>query len=938
MKNFRKIYCLLLLLAVLSLPAFAQEVKDLKLPIPTDPSVRTGKLANGLTYYLRKNAKPEKRVELRLAVNAGSIQEAADQVGLAHFTEHMAFNGSKNFPKNDLVKYLQTIGSRFGPDINAYTSFDETVYMLQLPTDSAEALNKGFQVLEDWGHQLAFDNKEIDKERGVIIEEWRGGRGANQRMRDKYFPLLFKGSKYANNNIIGTKEVLETFKYESIKRFYKEWYRPDLMAVVVVGDMELDEMEKKVKQHFSKMKAADKKAPKRELENIPDHKETYISIVQDKEATNTQVQVLYKHPVESLKTLQDLRQRMLRSLYNGMMSMRLEELRQKAEPPFIFANSVYTNYIRSKDVYFTSAVVSESGAEKGLKTILEENQRVKKFGFTQGELDRYKKVLLKRYEQQLNERNKTESAMYTYEYVDLFLEGSASPGIEYEYTFFKEHLPSATLEEINALSKKWITNENRVVIITAPEKETVKLPTEERVKAILMEAGTASLKPYEDKAVASSLMEKAPTAGKITNENKIEALNVTELTLSNGVKVILKPTDFKNDEILFTAFSNGGSSLYSDEDMYSAQYASQIVGQSGVANFGMTDMMKMMSGKTVRISPSIGTLSENLGGNFSPADIETAFQTMHLYFTQPRKDEEAFKSFISKGKAQWQNMMANPQFFYIGEINKLLANNHPRGGLLPKPEDYDKINYDRAFQIYKERFADASDFTFVFVGNFQVDKIKTLLETYLGSLPATNRKETWKDLGVRPPKGIVEKDFLKGGEGKSVVSMIFTGETEYSRKEAYALASVVELLNIKLIEAVREEQGGAYSVGAFGGLSKNPYNSYSVQVQFPCNSERVDELTKVALGEIQKIQDAGATPEDLQKVKETQKRQREINVKENRYWLGQLQSYYNQGEDPTQLLNAEKATEGLTSKSLQDAAKKYFNMKNYIKAVLKPEK
>lgn len=939
MSTIRKFYGALTLLLLCTIGAiFAQEATDFKLPVPADPAVRVGKLPNGITYYLRNNGKPAKRIEMRLAINAGAMQEDADQLGLAHFSEHMLFNGTKNFPKNDLVKFLQTTGVRFGADLNAYTSFDETVYMLTLPSDSTQIVEKGFQVLEDWASNASFDNAEIDKERGVVIEEWRLGQGANQRMRDKYFSILFKDSRYADRLPIGKKEILETFKYETIKKYYKDWYRPDLMAVVVVGDMDLNEMEKKVKQHFGKIKPADKKARKKEEYPVPDHKDTYVSIVTDKEATNVQVQVLYKHPSMKMNTQEDMRKRMVHSLYNGMFGQRLDELRQLADPPFIFGASSYSGFVRTKDVYAAFAVASETGAERALKTILEENQRVKKFGFTQGELDRYKKVLLKRYEQAFNERNKTESEQFAMEYVDLFLENTPAPGIAFEYEFYKKHLAAVNLEEINELAKKWITSENRVVIITAPEKETVKLPTEERVRKMLIEAGTASLKPYEDKSVATSLMTQMPTAGKITGEKKVESLGVTELTLSNGVRVILKPTDFKNDEVLVSAYSLGGQNLYPDSEMYEAQYASQIIGQSGIANFPMSEMNKMMSGKTVRISPSVGQLTEGFNGNFSPADMETAFQMINLYFTAPRKDEEAFKSFVSKNKAQWQNMMSNPQFFFFGELSKITSQNHPRGNNLPKADDFDKINYERAFQIYKERFADASDFTFLYVGSFDVEKIKPMLETYLGSLPAINRKETWKDLGIRPPKGMVNKEVLKGTDPKSQVALIFTGEAPYSRKEGYLISSLAELLNIKLIESVREEQGGVYGINAFGGLSKQPYESYTFQIQFPCAPENVEKLIKVALEEVKKIQEKGPDEADVNKVKETQKRGRETNMKENRYWLSQLQSYYFQNEDPTQMLGSDKNTEGLTAKALQETAKKYFRMDSYIQVVLKPEK
>ncbi|MCU0393576.1 MAG: insulinase family protein, partial [Thermoflexibacter sp.] len=916
----KKIYFLFLALGCFVSLSSAQEATEFKLPIPLDPAVRTGKLPNGITYYLRRNNKPEKRLIMRLAINAGSMQEDDDQLGLAHFSEHMLFNGTKNFPKNELVKFLQSTGVKSGADLNAYTSFDETVYELMLPSDSASIVEKGFQVLEDWASSATFDNTEIDKERGVVIEEWRLGRGAEQRMFDKYFPIMYKDSRYASRLPIGKKEILESFKYETIKRFYKDWYRPDLMGVVVVGDMDLNEMEKKVKQHFSKIKPADKKARKKELFPVPDHKETYVSILTDKEATQVNVQVMYKHPKMLMNTREDMRKSMIHSLYNGMFGRRLDEIRQLADPPFSFAYSGYGSETRSKDSYFAFAIASEVGAERALKTLLEENQRVKKFGFTQGELDRYKKVLLKRYEQGYNERNKTESEQFAQEYVSLFLENEPSPGIEFEYEFYKKHLEQVTLEEINELAKKWITSENRVVIITAPDKETVKLPTEERVRKMLIEAGTASLKPYEDKAVATSLMTKMPVAGKVTAEKKIESLGITEVTLSNGVKVVLKPTDFKNDEILLSAYSVGGQSIYADTDMYNAQYASAIVGQSGVATYSTTDLNKMMSGKTVRVNPSVNQLTEGFNGSFSPADIESAFQMIHLYFTEPRKDAEAYQSFVSKQKSFIQNLTSNPQFFFLDAVTKITTQNHPRSSGLPKAEDFDKINYDRAFEIYRERFADASDFTFFFVGNFKLEEIKPMLETYLGSLPATNRQENWKDLGIRPPKGIVEKEVLKGTDPKSLVALVFSGEAAYSRKEAYLLSSLAELLNIKLIESVREDQGGVYGINAFCALNKFPYSNYTCQIQFPCAPENVEKLTQVAISEVKKIQEKGPDEADLNKVKETQKRTRETNLKENRYWLTQLQSYYFQGDNVEQLNEADKAIDVLSAKAMQETA------------------
>jgi zinc protease len=915
---------------------FAQDF-NATAPLPFDSNVKTGKLANGLTYYIRKNAKPEKRVELRLVVNAGSILEDNDQLGLAHFTEHMCFNGTKNFPKNELVNYLQSQGVRFGADLNAYTSFDETVYMLPIPSDKPEIVEKGLQILRDWAGNVTFDNTEIDKERGVVIEEWRIGRGADQRMRDKWLPVMLKGSRYAERLPIGTKEILEGFKYETIKKFYKDWYRPDLMAVIAVGDIDVAQIEAKIKATFSSLKKAKKPRSRSEFE-IPDHKETLVSINADKEAPFTQVQVIYKKSPQPFVNQGDMKARIQQELFTGMLNQRFEELTQKAEPPFIFAGAFYGDMFRTKEAYQMFSNVPEKGIEKALQTLLEENKRVKKYGFLASELERYKKELLNQYERAFNERAKTESERYVDEYVSHFLEKKPAPGIEFEYNFLKTVLPTIQLTDVNALAEKWITDENMVVIITAPEKEGVVLPTEDKVRQIIKNVAFNSVKAYEEKALAASLVDaNSITPGSVKKEVKNDKIGTTELTLSNGIRVVLKPTDFKNDEILMSAYSPGGTSLASDEDMYSAQYVSDVIRESGVKDFSATDLQKMMSGKTAQAYTFISQLTEGAGGNAAPKDLETMLQMLYLYFTAPRKNQESFQSFISKNKGFYQNLSSNPQFYFQGELIKILAQNHPRASGLPKSEDLDKINLDKAFQFYQNRFGDASDFTFLFVGNFKVDEIKPLLERYLGGLPAQGRQETWKDLGIRPPKGKIEKVISKGADPKSQVSITFTGETKFDSKDNYLLVSLGQLLSNKLIDKIREEKSGVYGIGARGSMNKNPYESFNFSISFPCAPENVDNLIAASLDEIKKIQAEGPSQEDINKIKESQKREYEVNIKQNRYWLSSLQKAYNDGSNPEEILNAEKKMEMLTAENLKAVAKKYLDLNSYIRVVLMPE-
>jgi len=908
---------------------------NMNAPLPVDPNVRIGKLDNGLTYYIRKNEKPEDKVELRLVVNAGSMLEEEDQQGLAHFLEHMAFNGTKNFAKNDLVSYLQSVGVKFGADLNAYTSFDETVYILPIPSDDEEILDKGLLVLEDWTHNINLTEEEIDKERGVVIEEWRLGQGANQRMRDEWFPIMFKDSRYAERLPIGKKEVLENFDYEAIRQFYKDWYRPDIMAVIAVGDIDPDVMEEKIKERFGRIEKTEN--PKeRKYFDVPDHDETFIKVVTDPEASFTQIQLVYKQDNVETENLLDYRRNIIYSLYSGMLNNRLDELKQTAEPPFFFASSGFGSMVRTKSNYTSFAVVGENGVENGLKALVTENERVKRFGFTQGELNRYKAELLNRIESSYKEAEKTESSRYASEYIRNFLSNEPIPGITFEYDFHKKVLPQISLEEVNNLAKGWIKESNRVVVITGAEKEGVIMPTEDKIENILEKASSAELTPYVEEELSSSFMEDLPVPGKTVSSKKLEVVDAEEIALSNGVRVVLKSTDFKNDEIQMRAYSLGGQSLYTDSDHENASFASEIITESGVKDFSSTDIQKMLSGKSVSVSPYIGTLSEGMRGNTAPKDLESMLQLVHLYFTAPRKDADAFESFKAKNKMLFGNLMSNPQFYYSDQVSKILTQNHPRAGGFPSPEDLKKIELERAYAIYKERFNDAGDFTFFFVGNFNTEEIKPLLEQYLGSLPTTGEEETWKDLGIRPPNGKVEEVVYKGTDQKSQVTIIYRGETSYDREESYKLSSLGELLTNRLIDLLREEKGGVYGVGASGGMSQYPYENYSFRIAFPCSPDNVEDLKKATFGLIEEIKKDGVSVEDLNKVKETQKRQRKDNLKKNRYWLSSLYSYYYGNRDLENFYKYDERVEALTAEDLKEVANKYLGS-DYIEVVLMPE-
>jgi zinc protease len=928
---------IILLFLFASGPLVAQ--LNLSDPLPVDPRVKIGKLPNGLTYYIQKNSRPEKKVELRLAVNTGSILEEDDQRGLAHFTEHMAFNGSKNFQKNDLVSFLQTIGVKFGADLNAYTGFDETVYILPIPTEKKENVEKGFQILEDWASSVSFDEAEIDKERGVVLEELRLGKGADDRMSKIYFPKLFEGSKYGDRLPIGTEDVLKNFKYETIKQFYEDWYRPDLMAVIVVGDMEVAEAEQYVKKHFAHLKNPDKSKPRPGSEVLPRKKSEGI-VATDKEATNHYVQIYYttkKAKVET--TISDYREYIIKRLFTSMLSQRLQELTQKPNPPFLFGASSLGQFVRGYEAYSSFAVLGKDGVEPAINAIIQENERARKFGFTATELDQIKKSLMKNIERAYNERDKTESANIVREYIQNFLEQEPIPGIENEYNYHKQYLDGITLEEVNQYAAKIIPpdTESKLVVLTGPDKAEFKIPSNEELLLIADNAAKVELTAYEEKVVAASLMEKVPVAGKITGEKKIKAVDVTELTLNNGIKVLLKPTDFKNDQIIMAASRFGGQYLFDIKDRLNAEYASTVVTQMGIAQFSPIDLRKVLAGKSASVTPRLGTVSESLNGQCSAVDLETMLQLTYLYFTQPRYDAELFESFVTKQQAMYQNASSDPQYTFQDSVMTILYKNHPWAPRVPKSEIFGKINDQRALSIYKERFGNASGFTFVLVGKFDLATIKPLLATYLGSLPSSPNKSTYKDVGLRPVKG-VQKEIFKGTEPKSFIRMFWNGEAVYSTDEQLKIQALTEVLNIKLIEKLREDLAGIYGGGVFGSLNKYPYNHFSMGASLPCGPENVDKLIAATLEEIQKIKKDGPAVEDLNKVKETWKQQHDVNLKENNYWARQLLQSVELGTDMDNVLTYEKRIALLSPLDVKDAANKYLDMKNYVQIVLNPEK
>ena len=909
---------------------------NLQTPLPVDTAITTGRLDNGLTYYLRHNAKPEKRVELRLAVKAGSICETDQQKGLAHFVEHMCFNGTENFKGNELVSVLEEMGVRFGADLNAYTSFDETIYQLQVPSDRADLIDKAFQVLEDWAHQVTFADKDIDDERGVIVEEWRLGLGAEDRMMKKYLPVLLKGSRYAERLPIGDMDIVRKAPYSEFRRFYQDWYRPDLMAVVVVGDIPVKEMENKVKQHFSSL-TNPANAPQRIEYDIPGNADPLIAIVTDKEATVNIIQLLVKHPKIVEKTVGDYRNMLIHQLYNGMINRRFNEIAQEPDAPFMFAGSDYSGFLGPIDAYAVYAAAKENEIENSLEVLLLENERVKKFGFTETELEREKQAILTAYARSANEADKTDSDRLADEYIRNFTEQEPIPGIITENAYAQHFVPDITLEEVNQLAAKWFTDENICLIVMAPEKDGVSIPKENDLLTILKESKQAELAEYVDEVLDEPLLATKPEGSRVFRRKEETKFGYTELTFMNGVQILLKPTDFKNDQIIFAGFSPGGSSLYLDEDYMSAIMATNIVSMSGLGNFDQIALGKKLTGNTARLSPYINEIYEGVTGSATPNDLETMLQLNYLYFTAVRRDEKAFNTLISQLKNQVANMRANPLNAYIDTLNRVITSNDPRTVTIPTEEQIDRIRLDNALYIFNDRFADASDFKFVMVGNFDVDLVTGMLETYLGGLPSKRRAETWRDVTPKFPDGVTTVEFARNSEEQSRVNIAMKGAFKWDIKERLYFAMFTNILSIKLRESMREEQGGVYGVNASGSASLYPKPRYSLNFAWGCSPDNVDKLIATVFEEAQKIKTDGPTDVDLNKVKETLIRERETAMKENSYWQQVLLNTYRQGDKLMTLDEYRKLVNSVKAKDIRRIALQYFNEMNYVVGKLMPE-
>ena len=914
-------------------PSPAQTV-TLDRPVAVDPRITIGYLSNGLRYYIRTNARPSQRAELRLVVNAGSVMEEPDQVGLAHFIEHMAFNGSENFAKQDLIRFMESIGMRLGPGVNANTSFDETVYMLHVPTDNPEAMQKAFLFFADVAHRLSFDADAIDKERGVIIEEWRQGRGAAARMQDQQFPVLLKGSRYAERVPIGTRENLERFKPEALKRFYTTWYRPDLMAVIAVGDFNKNDVERLIREQFGRIPAAEARKPRPDFD-VPDHPDTLYAITTDPEATMTTVALYNMLPLREQTTVGAYRQRQIERLHVGMLNARLAELAIKPDAPFMRAGIQRGIFVRTKETASLMALVKEDGIARGLTALVTESARAARFGFTPGELERERIEVLRGYESAFAERDKEESADLAAEFVRAFTQQEPTPGMPYEYGLVQRFLPEITLEEVNKVARDW-TSGSRVVLVNAPKKDGLAVPDSTQLAAAMKSAMSGDIKPYVDVATTRSLMERLPEPGRVVKTTTRDRFMITEWELSNGVKVVLAPTSFRQDEVVLRATSPGGTSLAGDKDYVAAMTAAQVVGAGGVGPFDVIQLRNALSGKAASVTPFINDTEEGLGGIASPKDLETLFQLVYLSFTQPRADVAAFGVMTAQARAMLANQQASPEWTFRQTLDTALTQNHYRARPMT-PQMVDEMDLQRSFAFYKDRFADASDFTFVFTGSFDLATIKPLVERYLGALPSLRRRETWKNDGVTPPKGVVEKVVRKGIEPKSQAAIVFTGPIQFDSAHEVALDALSLVLEGRLRRSLREALRGTYGVEVGAQASKIPEARYSVTVEFGCDPDRTEELVATLFKEIERLKAQGPTEAEVGDAREAMMVAHRTDLAENARLAAKIVDRYEMSEDVAQFFDLPGEFLKVNASTIQDAARRYLDTANYVRVTMFPE-
>ncbi len=906
--------------------------------MPVDPRIRVGELDNGLRFWIRENSYPAKRAELWLVVRAGSMQEDRDQLGLAHFVEHMAFNGTKNYPKQELVTLLESFGMRFGAHVNASTGFDNTNYFLVIPTDREDIVDSAFQILEDWAHNVTLDGEEIDKERGVVIEEWRLGLGAGSRVRDQQLPVLFEGSRYSERLPIGDIDVLREFDHGAARRFYEEWYRPELMAVIAVGDFDGDVIEGKIREHFGRIESGPDDARPRVYEQIEEREGTRFSIVTDPEATMSTVEFYQYQPLRRQAYHGSYRRSIIEGVFMRMFNRRLAEQAQAPNPPFLGAGASQDIFVPSSEAFVMGAAVADGEVAAGLRAIFAELERVARFGFTESELAREKNQLMRLFENLYTEQEVQDSRNFAEEFTRAFLEGESTPGIDYEWGLYQRFMPGIELDEVNQVGQDWLLDDDRVVLVTMPDRADLQQPTEAELLAAMELEDDAWLRPYIDTTVNRPLVSVDPEPGSIVEESEIPELGVTEWVLSNGARVVIKPTDFRQEQVLFRAISPGGSSLAPDDDYVAASSAVQVVSSSGFGGFSQREITNLLSDKVASVRPLIGPLGEGLIGTAAPRDLEQMFQLAYITITEPRADETVFDLIRERMTVGLANRDVSPEAAFQETVQRTLTQDHPRRQPLTV-DLLDEMDLEKSYLFYVDRFGDVSDFTFVIVGNVDLGELRPMVERYLASLPGGGREETWVDEGIRTPRGVIKKTVNRGVEPKSLTTIVFSGDGpgEDVDTESESLSAMGEVLQTRLREVLREDLAGTYGAQVSASLVDRPHPLYSVSITFGSDPDRVEELTAQVFAEIEKLRAAAPEQSEIDAVTESFRRSYELSLEENGFWLGQLVSAYERGDDPLEILEYEASLLEITPEGVQRTAGRYFDLDNYVQISLLPE-
>ncbi|MDR3250685.1 MAG: insulinase family protein [Tannerella sp.] len=950
----RKIFFIAALTASVTVTVFSQnkqengQAQDMMFEkLVLDPELRYGKLDNGLTYYIRHNEMPKERAEFYIVNNVGSMQEEESQRGLAHFLEHMAFNGSKNFPsKTGIQDYTENIGMRFGENLNAYTGFDETVYMLMnVPVTSEGVIDSCLLILHDWSSFLLLEDEAIEKERGVIREEWRTGRTAQMRLWEQQLPKMYLGSKYGRRLPIGNINVIDHFVGGELRDYYRKWYRPDLQAVIIVGDIDVDKIEAKLKSVCSDMPAAANRAPK-EAADVPDNKIPLISIAKDKEMTNTVLSVYFKHdntPEQLKGTILDFVTGYSQTVVSLIMGERFAEILQKPDPPFIAAQTNDGDYFvsRTKGAWTAMAVAGEGDTDRAMKALILETKRVMRYGFTEAEYDRARTNILKAYETAYKERDKHQNSSYAEEYITHFTQGDCTPGLEAEYKIIQQIAPGFPLEGINQFVRNLFGDKevgyNVVISLICPDKEGIATPTEEDLLEMFLDACKQSVTANANEKISDILIEKLPEPGRIVGERTDTLFGTTVYELSNGARVVLKISDLKKDEILMKATSPGGTTMFKDEkDIWNLQVINNSMSLGGLGQFSETNLAKALAGKNVSHKVTLGSSSENVSGSASPSDLKTLFELVYLIFTEMRVDDGAYASFESRVKAQYENFRLNPWTAFSDTLSDIVYDYNPRNRRFV-PKDFEKVDYHRTIDMYNERFGDASDFVFTFIGNIETDSIRPLIERYIASLPSTGRKEKGDESQITPfRRGTAVRHFTREMEvPKSTVGLCYGGKMEYSLRSIVIGHLLNEILDLVYTEKVREDESASYGVQSTVAVYDFPEGRTSIQIFFDTDPEKVDRILGIVKNELEKIAAEGPRETDLTKSRANILKGRNEIKQENNYWLSIIDAYYFRGFDGH--TEYDGIISGITPDDIRAFVKEFLDQGNLVEVVMSPE-